>query len=186
MPAPRLPLPDDLQAVIDAYLHKHEKYDDAASTRLHDEFVSIFQRLVRDAPTRLGPFVAILRRLLPCLRTTARVFQWWDLLTEPVLANEDQDRHLAEESFAGVFEVLMSFDADDEDANGLETPSNPFVNRLVALWMDRYNLLEQETVSRSDENRDRRIREVMMKYGKSRPKVGRYRMTPRASARSGY
>jgi hypothetical protein len=169
IPSPTLPLPDDLHYVIDAYLQKHERYDEGSSGRLHDEFLSIYQKHVRDYPSRLGAFVSILRSLLPIVRTSSRLLQWWDLLCEPILEQEAQDRGLASESFDAMVEILMSYNSESEDSNA-DSISNPFAERLLAVWIDKYNPAPGESNS-AVELRERRVRDALSAFGKRRPKV---------------
>lgn len=169
LPSAKYPLSDDLQEVVDAYVYKHEEYDDAASTRLQDEMVSIYHKQVQDMPDRLPTFVGILLHLFPIMRTQARIFQWWELLSEPVLKYEDKEKVLFPMAFSGFMDIMTSSQVDINSSNYEESP-NPFIERCLSAWMDLYahSPVQGSTIAQA---RERRILEALTAFGKKNTKV---------------
>ncbi|KAM0277160.1 hypothetical protein ACHAQH_006006 [Verticillium albo-atrum] len=169
--APTLPLPDDLTQAIEAYLDKHEKFDDQTSEKLHEELQSIYNNHVADQPSRYASFIAILRRFITVIRTPARLFHWWDIMGEPVEMNTVQEKGLLAESAAGTMDLLMMGDVDEHEAKA-EGAVNPFAERLYLTWMDKHRPIEssQNDSDYGGGSTERPMREGLIAWGKKRPK----------------
>lgn len=170
--APSLPLPDDLNRVLAAYLEKHEKYDEGASDRLQDELTSIFHKSVAGQPDRYAPFLAVLRSLRPALRTPARIVQWWDRFIDPVLDNLNMEKGLANEALRSILE-LLAFEEDEYDKPPSTGP-NIFADRLLSRWMQLNALNQAATGSGSSDSKERFMQEAIMIFGKKDPKASTY------------
>ena len=168
LPTPTLPLPEDLRQVIETYLQKHEKYDDGASTRLHDETLSIYNKHVKGFSDRLTPFMAVLTPLLPVLRTPERIFVWWDLISKPLLTTHSQDKDVLPIGLSGVVYLITTFEPEPDT-------TNPFVDRLLSLWLEKYDLFHFSD-DRVADSRERGIRDTLMAFSKKKPKVRRARV----------
>lgn len=167
--SPSLPLPDDITQVIEAYLNKHEEYSDSSSDRLQDDLLGLYEKHVKGTPSKYAVFIHIFRLLVPVLRTPARLFKWWDILNDPVLENFTREKGLMEESHNATLEVLMLGHVDNDDSTA-EPTVNPFAQRLLSSWKDKY----YKTQSGNDltgESSERAIRQALLTYGKKRPKV---------------
>ncbi|KAI8273440.1 Tuberous sclerosis 1 protein-like protein [Colletotrichum sp. SAR 10_98] len=166
--SPSLPLPDDITQVIEAYLNKHEEYSDSSSDRLQDDLLGLYEKHVKGTPSKYAVFIHIFRLLVPVLRTPARLFKWWDILNDPVLENFTREKGLMEESHNATLEVLMLGHVDNDDSTA-EPTVNPFAQRLLSSWKDKY----YKTQSGNDltgESSERAIRQALLTYGKKRPK----------------
>ncbi|KAI8259492.1 Tuberous sclerosis 1 protein-like protein [Colletotrichum sp. SAR11_239] len=166
--SPSLPLPDDITQVIEAYLNKHEEYSDSSSDRLQDDLLGLYENHVKGTPSKYAVFIHIFRLLVPVLRTPARLFKWWDILNDPVLENFTREKGLMEESHNATLEVLMLGHVDNDDSTA-EPTVNPFAQRLLSSWKDKY----YKTQSGNDltgESSERAIRQALLTYGKKRPK----------------
>jgi hypothetical protein len=162
-----VPLPDDLTQTIDSYLLKHEKYDDSSSDRLQEEMLSIYHQNVKDFPVRHAAFVRILSLLLPVLRTSTRIFQWWEILSDSLDGQYSKEKMLVAESFAALLYVLLQDEDVSQHANG-DSATNPYADRLLSMWMDKCNVTQVDGVGPVIE---KPIREALLFYGKRQPKV---------------
>ncbi|KAF6819257.1 hypothetical protein CMUS01_11750 [Colletotrichum musicola] len=166
--SPSLPLPDDVAEIVDAYLNKHEKYDDSSSDRLQDELLSIYDKHVKGAPAKYAVFIYIFRLLVPVLRTPARLFKWWDILNDPVIEHLTREKGLMEESHNATLEALMLGSPDNGDATS-EPVVNPFAKRLLLTWMEKYHKIYSAN-DLTAESSQRSIRQVLLAYGKKKPR----------------
>lgn len=168
LPTASLPLPDDLTQVIDAYLEKHEKYEEEAAERLQEALLSIWEKGIREK-TQYAPYLAILRRLLPALKSPAYHIQWWDALAEPVLDHLGQEKGLAKEAWANVLAIL-TFDYGDQGGEDTEDGAHQIAIRLLDRWMQAFQTFEPG-VNSADIQKEKMIRGGLLSYGKKRPKV---------------
>jgi len=166
--SPRLPLPDELNEVITAYLEKHDRNDESSSERLNNELISVYQKCVVNRPDKYAAFLALLRPLRPAIRTSARLVQWWDRLIEPILEYMSQERGLAKEALANVLD-LVSFEEEGPGASDSQGP-NVFADRLLRRWMQVLELAELGD-NPSTEFNERVIREGITRFGKKDPKA---------------
>ncbi|KAK2052255.1 tuberous sclerosis 1 [Colletotrichum caudatum] len=166
--SPSLPLPNDVAEVIDAYLNKHEKYDDSSAERLQDELLSTWDKQIKDAPAKYAPFLHIFRLLVPAIRAPARLLKWWEMLHDPVLENLSREKGLMEESNLATLEVLM-LGTPEEDDSSAEPAINPFAKRLLLAWLEIYHKVQSESdlIAQSSE---RTLRQALITYGKKKPR----------------
>ncbi|CRK45289.1 hypothetical protein BN1723_016524, partial [Verticillium longisporum] len=170
--APTLPLPDELTQAIEAYLDKHEKFDDQTSEKLHDELQVIYNSHVAGQPSRYASFIAIFRRFVTVIRTPARLFHWWDIMGESVEMNAVHEKGLLAESAAGTMDLLMMGDVDEQE-NKADGAVNPFAERLYLAWMDKHRPIESSQGDESDiggGSTERPMREGLIAWGKKKPK----------------
>lgn len=164
--SPTLPLPDDLNAVIEGYLGKHEKYDEAAADRLNNEMLVIYQKNVQDRPNRLAPFLATQRPLKTAL-SPVHLLQWWDRLAEPILEHMHREKELAKETHASTL-TLLNFESDG-GSSADEMTSHPFAERLMERWMS-FSQIRQSENPPDSQTRERMIQTLVL-YGTKRPQV---------------
>ncbi|KAK2011344.1 tuberous sclerosis 1 [Colletotrichum eremochloae] len=166
--SPSLPLPDDVAEVIDAYLNKHEKYDDSSAERLQDELLSTWDKQIKDAPAKYAPFLHIFRLLMPAIRAPARLLKWWEMLHDPVLESISREKDLMEESHLATLEVLM-LGTPEEDDSSAEPVINPFAKRLLLAWLEKYHKIQSES-DLTAQSSERALRQALITYGKKKPK----------------
>ncbi|OLN87983.1 Tuberous sclerosis 1-like protein [Colletotrichum chlorophyti] len=166
--SPSLPLPSEVAQVIDAYLNKHEKYDESSADRLQDELLSIHDKHVNGAPAKYAAFVHIFRLLVPVIRTPARLSKWWDILNDSAFEHFTREKGLMEESHNAILEVLMLGNPDNDDSTA-EPVANPFAKRLLSTWFEKYYKVQSES-DLTAQSSERAIRQVLLTYGKKRPR----------------
>lgn len=166
--SPRIPLPDELNEVIAAYLEKHDRNDESSSERLNNELISVYQKCVVNRPDKYAAFLALLRPLRLAIRTSARLVQWWDRLIEPILEYMSQERGLAKEALANVLD-LVSFEEEGSGGSDSQGP-NVFADRLLRRWMQVLEMAELGD-NPSTEFNERVIREGITRFGKKDPKA---------------
>lgn len=164
---PTASLPDDLEKIIDAYLRRHQKYDDATADRLQEELLSIFDKHVKDKPSAFAPFLNTLRQLLSILRTPARIFAWWDSCSA-LLAKSSPEKGVVEASLANIMEII-SIAEEDHDGSDSDLSSNPLIERLFTGWMEKLYPSVTEALSSLEAN-ERITREALVQFGKKHPK----------------
>ncbi|WZH41618.1 Hamartin protein-domain-containing protein [Fusarium acuminatum] len=164
---PTASLPDDLVQTIEAYLRRHQKYDDAAADRLQEELFSIFDKHVKDKPVAFAPFLTILRQLLSTLRTPERIFVWWDSCST-LLSKSSPEKGVVEESLANIMEII-SIAEENHDGSEADLASNPLIDRLFTGWMEKLYPSVTEGVTNLEPN-ERITREALVRFGKKHPK----------------
>ncbi|KAI0171860.1 Hamartin protein-domain-containing protein [Hypoxylon sp. FL1284] len=167
VPAARFPLPDDLVEIIDAYLNKHEKFEESVADKLHDELLAIFHRDVAQTPSRYTPFIAILRYLRPVIGQPVKIFQWFELLL-PALDYLNQEKGLAEVMEEILLDILTAEDGNDPTSpTGGAAPQ--LAERSLLLWLEQHEATQKNPDALSD-FKERQFRRTLLRYGKRRPK----------------
>lgn len=162
-----LPLPSNLDNIIDAYLQKCERREEDVSSRVQDELLSIYQKHVHNDPTRYAPFIAVLRQLRPTLRAESRIGQWWEALLEPVLSHFHNDKALASEACGIVLDILTD---DEPQTNSLsQTWYHPLADRLIARWIREFEKAKTELAG-TGSPQEKLIRQTLIQYGKKKPR----------------
>jgi solute carrier family 25 protein 16 len=164
-------LPDDLLELIQSYLDKHTPVEENESFKLHDELWSLFQKDVRDQPTRYAIFLAILRLLNPALRRSNKILQWWDVLFVPVLGHIREQKGLAVEAHNFLLDVLV-YDDDDENIEGTDAAQTSM--EVSEQLLDTY--IKQATLANTESDTaasymERQIKKVLMAFGYKRQRV---------------
>lgn len=154
--------------MIDAYLNKHRKYDDATADRLQEELQSIYNKFVKDKPPAFGPWIAIFRRLIPVLRTPERILGWWDICGE-ILDTPTHEKAVVSESYAGMMDVIALAEEQMESPDA-DVSSSPFIDRLFTCWMDRFYPAWRDG-STAVQYSERLTRDALINFGKRHPKV---------------
>ncbi|CAK7232001.1 hypothetical protein SBRCBS47491_008119, partial [Sporothrix bragantina] len=179
MASPKLPLPDDIARILDAYLNKHSEYDQATSDRLQEDLLATFAQSVHNKqPVHYASFLAVLRQLRPAIRSTAHIMQWWEKLIEPVFDHLGNERGPSTGVLSDIGEFLVPDDEEDESeeswAGAQETNKDaaPYVigRRLLQKWMDVYHVVLTEGCS-AGWTRERPIQDILILFGKRKPKA---------------
>ena len=166
---PTLPLPDDLVAIIHAYLEKHVDHDESDSQRLQEELLNIYDSSILEKPSRLPPFLAMLRTLKPAIRGNGRLLQWWDKLSTPVLIKLGQEKGLAVEARDTLLEILV-YDEDDTEIEDAKATSKVMAHNLVETWLEKSRHASEELDNHSRFVQEQ-IQTILLAFGKKRPKV---------------
>ncbi|PHH89008.1 hypothetical protein CDD83_6770 [Cordyceps sp. RAO-2017] len=164
---PTLPLPDNLLETIEGYLQRHEKHDDASSDRLQEELLSIFDKHVKGNSTASGPWIGLLRRLLPALPTPERILPWFDSC-KGLLDRTGLDRLVVDEA-VGALVDLVSLTEEHYASCGGDSATNPVIDRLLSIWMTRFYPSLAEG-NKAHEYSERIVRQALKRFGKKRPK----------------
>lgn len=163
-----MPLPDDLIESIAAYLRRHEKYDEAASDRLQEDLLLIFDKNVRANPAASGAWLSILRRLLTMLRTPDRILVWLDAC-KGILDKTGYDKNIVAEAMDILNEIVTISD-EYHGGTGKDSASNPLIDRLFEIWMDECHPARFEGYQPS-EHSGKMISDALEQFGKKRPKA---------------
>ncbi|QPH12209.1 hypothetical protein C2857_004313 [Epichloe festucae Fl1] len=165
---PSLPLPEALPRTINSFLQCREEYDDAAADQLQESLFSVFDKRVKGNDDQAGgPWIAIIRRLLPVLQTPERILPWFDAC-KGFLDREGLSNHVVDETVAAFMDLITLIDefqvpfADDSAAKRV-------IHRLFELWMNRFYPALLDGNSTSEYN-ERLVRLSLCNFGKKRPK----------------
>ncbi|PQK10132.1 hypothetical protein BB8028_0002g04560 [Beauveria bassiana] len=164
---PALPLPDDVRAAIDAYLDKHEIYDDAVADRLQEELVAIFEKYVRGNTSATGPWMAVLRRIQMALQSPEKVLFWFDAC-QNILDNTPLDKAVVKETIAAMMNTALLAEKL-QDSFEKESTSNPIIDRLLSIWIDNFYPAHIEG-NKSLEHNEQLLREALGQFGRRKPK----------------
>ncbi|KAK4078909.1 hypothetical protein Trihar35433_14 [Trichoderma harzianum] len=164
---PTVPLPDDLTETIAGYLRRREKYDEAASDRLQEELLLIFDKNVRGNTAAAGAWLSILRRLFTVLRTPERILVWLDAC-KGILDKTGFDKNVVAEAMEILNEIVTISD-DYHDGIGKDSATNPLIDRLFEIWMDEFHPARFEGYQPS-EHSEKMISDALGQFGKKRPK----------------
>lgn len=178
-----LPLPSDLSQVINAYLDKHAVYDDGDSQRLQEELLTIYQVSILDHPTRLAPFVAILRNLKPNIRGSGRLLQWWDRLSGPIIINLGVEKGLAFETRDILLGILIYDEEEEEHLKDAKASSAAVAENLMSTWLAKSKLALDE-LNEHARFVESQIQLILLAFGKRRPTVSSLRTIEKSDANS--
>lgn len=165
---PALPLPDDVKAAIDAYLDKHETYDDAVADRLQEELVAIFEKYVRGNVSATGSWMAVLRRIQTALQSPEKVLFWFDAC-QHILDNTPLDKAVVKETIAAMMNTALLAEKLQDSFEG-DLISNPIIDRLLTIWIDNFYPAHIEG-NKSLEHNEQLLREALGQFGRRKPKV---------------
>ncbi|KAM3555100.1 hypothetical protein ARSEF4850_006164 [Beauveria asiatica] len=164
---PALPLPDDVRAAIDAYLDKHEIYDDSVADRLQEDLVAIFEKYVRGNTSATGPWMAVLRRIQMALQSPEKVLFWFDAC-QNILDNTPLDKAVVKETIAAMMNTALLAEKL-QDSFEKESTSNPIIDRLLSIWIDNFYPAHIEG-NKSLEHNEQLLREALGQFGRRKPK----------------
>ncbi|PON23584.1 hypothetical protein TGAM01_v207528 [Trichoderma gamsii] len=165
---PTVPLPEEIVATIAAYQRRHEKYDDAASDRLQEELLLIFDKNVRGNPAASCAWMGILRRLLRVLQTPERILVWLEAC-KGMLDKTDFNKHIVDEAMDTLNEIVAIAD-EYHDGAGNDFASNPLIDRLFEIWMEDFQPAHFEGFLPS-QHTQKMIGDALGQFGKKRPKA---------------
>lgn len=163
---PTLPLLDSLVDTIAAYLERQDSYGESAADRLQEELLAIFDKMVKGTPAASGPWIAILRRLMPALQSPARILPWFDVC-KGFLDRMGLDKLAVDETVSALMD-LVAF-TDDLDIAAGDSATNPIIDCLFAIWVKRFYPALAEGIAIHEKN-ERLVRQALKAFGKKRPK----------------
>ncbi|KAM0449016.1 hypothetical protein ACHAO4_007972 [Trichoderma viride] len=164
---PTVPLPEEIVGTIAAYRRRHEKYDDAASDRLQEELLLIFDKNVRGNPAASCAWMGILRRLLRVLQTPERILVWLEAC-KGMLDKTDFSKHIVDEAMDTLNEIVAVAD-EYHDGAGNDFASNPLIERLFEVWMEDFQPAHFDGFLPS-QHTQKMIGDALGQFGKKRPK----------------
>ncbi|OBT59163.1 hypothetical protein VE04_00893 [Pseudogymnoascus sp. 24MN13] len=167
-----LPLSNDLIDHIQAYLDKHLPIEDGDSQKLQEELLSIWQKQAQDKPERYSIFIAILRELIPAIRSAAQWLQWWEMFVVPVLGNIGDGKGLARETRQLLLDVLL-FEADDGDSARIEAVRETCTmlsDKVLGVWLNQSRVATTEADAMAH-YLDQQIKSLLLAFGQKRPQI---------------
>lgn len=169
IPTVSLPFPDELIQVIQAYIDKHLPIEESDSQRLHDELLNIYQKDVKNNPSRYTIFIAILRHLRPAIIGSARIMQWWETVMLPMLD------HLAEEKglvfqYRGILLDILIYDTEGEMKSYDANASALLSEKLLEIWL-KNSAISSSDAAPAAHYIEEQVKLVLIEFGKKRPKV---------------
>jgi solute carrier family 25 (mitochondrial carrier protein), member 16 len=169
IPTASLPLPDDLLQIIQAYIDKHFPIEEADSQRLHDELLNIYQKDVKNNPSRYTIFIAILRHLRPTIISSTQIIQWWETLMVPMLDHLAEEKGLIFE-YRGLLHDILVYERDSEEKSHDANTSVLLSEKLLELWL-KNSAMGSSDASPAAHYIEEQVKLVLIEFGKKRPKV---------------
>lgn len=172
VPRTEFPFSDQAQEAIQAYLDRHTPIEESDSGKLHDELVTIWQKLVKYRPERYPIFLSILRELRPAIRGETRWLQWWDALVIPVLGNMSQEKGLAS-GCRKLLIAIMIFEPEDKDIGRIESAkatSKAIAEKILEIWLKKSDIATTEANPTAKYMEDQ-IKIVLLELGRRKPEV---------------
>lgn len=164
-------------------MDKHAVYDDGDSQRLQEELLTIYQVSILDHPTRLAPFVAILRNLKPNIRGSGRLLQWWDRLSGPIIINLGVEKGLAFETRDILLGILIYDEEEEEHLKDAKASSAAVAENLMSTWLAKSKLALDE-LNEHARFVESQIQLILLAFGKRRPTVSSLRTIEKSDANS--
>ncbi|OLL25494.1 Tuberous sclerosis 1 [Neolecta irregularis DAH-3] len=176
---PFSPLPPELKASIEAYLHKHPDPERSDQQKLNDELNIFYKSKVTVDHHQLKHvfFLSCLRKLQPAL-ARSDLIAWWDVLVKPTIEylGDGPVGQTLKNLRSLVLGVLVYDGNEDADRDGEREKS------AIALRKRLFELYMSKTKSVSPESTDQHISEeqrkfwtgsmetLIIEYGKRKPK----------------
>ncbi|GAB7356646.1 hypothetical protein MBLNU459_g7365t1 [Dothideomycetes sp. NU459] len=126
----------DLKKVLAAYVSKHRKSDGDAAARLQDELRTLFRAKVDGHPTKLGPFMTVLRCLRPTITAESDLVEWFELAVKPFADQSGASRASIEDGQDFVIGAML-YDEDAPDARERARAASRLASVLIDACMTR-------------------------------------------------
>ncbi|KAK5016708.1 hypothetical protein LTR60_002278, partial [Cryomyces antarcticus] len=164
-------LAEELQRSIETYLDKNEAVDDHDSQKLQEELLSIYQKDVKNDPTKHAAFVSALKQLGPGLGGESRLNEWWKLVIQPVVNNVGYKRAVVEDAQEFLLGILV-YEDDDDQLGQKAALSAQYTGRLLDLYLMRTRIAfsEDDVVSQEDESVAQGLESILVAFGRRKPK----------------
>ena len=98
--------------------------------------MSTFEKHVKNNNAASGPWIALLRRLLPVLKTPERVLPWFDAC-KGLLDRTGLDKLVVDETVSALMDLVTAMDEFHVTSGG-DSATNPIIDRLLSIWMNRF------------------------------------------------
>ena len=137
--------------------------------------MSLYKKQVAQDDDRLGIFLLALKGLRPAIRQREYLEEWWKLVIKPVLDGIGHTRVAIKHASALLLDIL-DFDADTTDGETKKVEariSSYFGGQLLDCYIKRnyVTIIQDETLSSEDQFITAQISEVLLGYGRRKPKV---------------
>ena len=167
-----LPLPDELQAVIEAFLDRHTDIDDGDSQRLQDELLSIFHKYASAGSEKHAAFIRTLRHFRPAIIGEPRLTEWWELTIKPAIDAIGQKKNVIAEA-KELLTTILVYDSEDKDVEQKAEISKKFLTILLDIYLDKARMPTADgiTISPEDEYIARDLEAILVGFGRKKPKV---------------
>ena len=161
-----------IDEILHGYVTKHDVPDEEHSQRLQDELVSIYTTKVVDNPARLSHFLGFLHILKPAITGSGRLLQWWQMLSEDVMANLASQKGLAHAARDVLLDLLV-VDSDSKASNNLQDENHTahaIRDSLIKMWMvkSKKALHDIDGQARFIENQ---LLKILLAFGRKKPEV---------------
>lgn len=184
--AVEIPLSEELQEEIGAFLDKHQGIGDNDSQHTQDGLLNIYEKYVAKEPDKWTAFLTVLTQLRPAIIGQARHERWWTLLIKPVLDGIGNKRSTIE----AAKELLLTFlvyDSEHDKGGAKARLSRHFTKEVLDIYLNRTRIVDDDEhiIPGEDEFVAEQLESVLVAFGKSKPKVNTYcTTTPHAGLES--
>ncbi|KAF2143650.1 uncharacterized protein K452DRAFT_296651 [Aplosporella prunicola CBS 121167] len=170
-PTAPVPLPEELQQAIDAFLEKIHELDEADAQRLHEDLLACYHAHIHDHSEKHGAFLKLLNQLRPAIRGHVRLTEWWDLVLRPIIDGVGYKREEVEDAREFVLSVL-AYEPGEEDEQEKAMSAAVFLKKLLDcyLWRTRIPSGDNDTITPEDEFVSHEVELVLVAFGRGKPK----------------
>ena len=165
---------DTLQQALVAYSEKHNKGEEAASTRLQEELRKVYRSHVETAPSKFGPFVTTLKTIRPALVGSDYVKEWFRLITRQFVEQQGSTKRSVADARDFVVEAML-YETDAADAQDKTKTTAQLAHGLLEQYIKRSNAstADQHDESASIKQDKARIQllNMLIAFGRKQPRV---------------
>jgi hypothetical protein len=167
-----LPLPDELQHAIEAFLERYHDIEDNDSQRFHEDLLSLYMRHVAGSPEKHGPFLRALRLVRPALTGQARLEEWWGLVVKPTIDTVGHKRQEIEDAKEFLHSIL-SFDAEEDKSGEHARLAKHFSSMILDMYLAKTRVpsTAEDVVSPEDAVVSHELEAILLTYGRGKPRV---------------
>lgn len=164
---------NDLRNSLSAYVEEFETDDKDASAHLQEELRNVFREYVDTNLRKLGPFMAVLRTLQPCITTEEDIIEWFDKAVKP-FADQLGPKKVAVEDAREFVVAAMTYDEEAPDAKERSQTSAQLAQNLLNVYMSRTRVsLEDATAGPSPQIQNHAAQQLLgmlVAFGRKMPK----------------
>ncbi|KAF2772906.1 hypothetical protein EJ03DRAFT_348426 [Teratosphaeria nubilosa] len=166
-----LSLPSESRRILQGFVEEHKQgIGDEEATRVNAAIDDLYETYVCDNPSKIGPFVGVLRELRPALGE-ADLLAWWEEVVRPVITGTGHRKPVLDDAQEFVVGCMV-LDDDEANSHARGRASQRLLGDFLGTYIARTRGLTQEDLFIAPENSQvtHQIESVVVAFGRKRPK----------------
>lgn len=162
----------ELQPFLGAYVDKHSKGDEHASSRIQEELRSVYKAHVQTDTRKLGPFMTTLKALRPSMVNSKDATEWFDTAVKAFVEQLGSRKDSIQDAQDFVVGAML-YDEEAPDAKEKAAMSASMTHKLLEEYISRTQLLASgsETTSFRVQNQaQQQLQAMLLAFGRKQPK----------------